>query len=136
MPDTPAAPTTLVQGSDILISWVAPDSKGSEILGYQIFIQENDGDFSVDVTNCDGSDAEIMSSSSCLVPIALLIESTYQLPWGSSINAKVQAYNFYGYSGESAIGNGAIILTYPDSPIGLAETVALRAPTSISFTWS
>jgi len=88
------------------------------------------------MTNCDGSTAEIVSTNSCLVPILLLIESSYLLPWGSSIQAKVQAYNFYGYSIESAVGNGAIILTYPDAPINLKETIISRTPTSISFTWS
>jgi len=48
----------------------------------------------------------------------------YQLSWGSSIYAKIIAYNYYGYSVESPKGNGAIILTYPDSPINLAETVS------------
>jgi hypothetical protein len=48
----------------------------------------------------------------------------------------VLAYNLYGYSPESSVGNGAIILTYPDAPISLAETIASRTPTTISFTWS
>jgi hypothetical protein len=73
---------------------------------------------------------------SCLVPISLLIESTYSHEWGSSINTKVISYNLYGYSVESAVGNGAIILTNPDSPINLAETVAARTSSSITFTWS
>lgn len=33
------------------------------------------------------------------------------------------------------LGNGATILTVPDSPINIAEDVALRSATSISFTW-
>jgi hypothetical protein len=69
------------------------------------------------------------------VPISLLIESTYQHSWGSSISAKVQAYNLYGYSLESPIGNGAIILTYPDAPTTLAEIQASRTPAKISFNW-
>jgi hypothetical protein len=73
LPDTPATPTTSVQSSDILIQWVAPDSQGSEILGYQIFIMENDGDYSIDLTNCDGSITAVIDSTSCLVPISLLI---------------------------------------------------------------
>jgi hypothetical protein len=42
----------------------------------------------------------------------------------------------YGYSDESAVGNGAEILTHPDVPISLAETVIARTSTTISFTWS
>jgi len=63
------------------------------------------------------------------------VESTWQLPWGSSVTAKITTYNTYGYSEESPAGNGAIILTYPDAPINLVETVAARTPTSITFEW-
>jgi hypothetical protein len=70
------------------------------------------------------------------VPISLLTDSLYQLPWGSSIYAKVIAYNLYGYSSESPEGNGAIILTNPDAPISLAETVNARTSTTITLTWS
>jgi hypothetical protein len=66
----------------------------------------------------------------------VLIDSTYQHPWGSSIYAKVRAYNLYGYSAESDLGNGAIILTYPDAPINVQETIASRTATSISLSWS
>jgi hypothetical protein len=52
------------------------------------------------------------------------------------VEAKVNAYNVYGYSAESQVGNGAIILTNPDKPINLAEIVASRTPTSISFNWN
>jgi hypothetical protein len=45
------------------------------------------------------------------------------------------AYNLYGSSAESAVGNGAIILTSPDAPLNLAEVVSARAATSITFTW-
>lgn len=101
-----------------------------------MLIKESDGDFSIDLTNCDGSTPEIVASTSCLVPISLLIESTYSHPWGSSIWVKVIAYNFYGYSSESAVGNGAVILTYPDAPVDLTETVAERTSSSITFSWS
>lgn len=48
----------------------------------------------------------------------------------------MQAYNSYGYSVESAVGNGAIILTYPDAPINVAEIVVSRTPSSISISWN
>jgi len=58
------------------------------------------------------------------------------LPWGSSVYAKVIAYNLYGYSASSVVGNGAVILTSPDAPINLQEIVASRSATSISIEWS
>jgi len=42
----------------------------------------------------------------------------------------------YGFSASSSIGNGAIILTFPDSPINLKEDALLRTATSISLTWN
>jgi hypothetical protein len=47
----------------------------------------------------------------------------------------VIAINLYGYSDESLVGNGAIILTNPDAPINLAETISARTPTTITFSW-
>lgn len=92
--------------------------------------------FSIDTTSCDGSKAEIISITTCQVPISTLRAGVFQLPWGSSVYAKVTAYNLYGYSTQSPEGNGAIILTNPDAPVSLAETVASRTATSITFTWS
>jgi hypothetical protein len=59
----------------------------------------------------------------------------YQLPWGSSIQAKVNAYNIYGYSTESEVGNDAIILTNPDAPINVVEIISSRTPTTITIEW-
>lgn len=46
------------------------------------------------------------------------------------------AYNFYGHSAESAPGNGAIILTYPDAPLNLKEITAARTSSSITLSWT
>lgn len=58
------------------------------------------------------------------------------MPWGTSVWAKLIAYNFYGDSDISEPGNGAVIITYPDAPIDLTETVEARTPTSITFSWT
>ena len=69
------------------------------------------------------------------MPINILRGSTFNYPWGASIYAKVVAYNLYGYSDESAVGNGAIILTAPDAPLNVQEVVNMRAATSITISW-
>lgn len=56
--------------------------------------------------------------------------------WGSSIYAKVIAFNNYGDSATSIVGNGAVILTNPDAPLSLSEVVASRAATSITISWT
>jgi len=58
------------------------------------------------------------------------------LTWGSSVYAKVVAYNNYGDSPISAVGNGAILITHPDAPISLSEKYLLRSATSLGLTWT
>jgi hypothetical protein len=64
------------------------------------------------------------------------MNAPYSLTWGTSVYAQVVAYNVYGDSLTSVAGNGAIIYTYADAPLDLAETVAARTSSSITFTWS
>jgi hypothetical protein len=49
------------------------------------------------------------------------MQTPFNLAWGSSISAKIIAYNAYGDSDYSELGNGAIITTYPDPPINFEE---------------
>lgn len=56
-PGTPSAPTTTVNGNNVDISWTEPESSGSPITAYTITIRQSDGiTFTVDSTDCDGSD--------------------------------------------------------------------------------
>jgi len=71
----------------------------------------------------------------CTVPVTLLRASPFSLEWGSSVYAKVFATNSYGASLVSSEGNGAVITTTPDAPIGLAEDTSLKTKSSISLTW-
>lgn len=52
-----------------------------------------------------------------------LTAAPFNLPWSSSISAKVIAFNAYGDSLTSDAGNGAVIITYPDAPYDLTENV-------------
>ena len=61
--------------------------------------------------------------------------SPFNMVWGSSISAVVIAYNQYGDSLTSLVGNGAVILTNPDAPTSLSEVVSARAATSITISW-
>jgi len=44
--------------------------------------------------------------------------------------------NAYGDSNSSAQGNGAIIITSPDSPTDLTENTLLRSKSTLAFSWS
>jgi hypothetical protein len=60
---------------------------------------------------------------------------SFSLPWGASIYVNVITINLYGESEVSDAGNGAIILTFPDAPVDLAEDYSQRAATTLAITW-
>ena len=98
-------------------------------------MQSDNITFTQDLTDCDGTKASIVSAAQCSVPITILRASPYSLSWGSSIYAKVVATNIYGNSAISLSGNGAVILTVPDSPTTIVENFALKSGTTISISW-
>jgi hypothetical protein len=77
-----------------------------------------------------------MSNTLCTVPKLTLRGSPFNLPWGSSIYVKVIAFNVYGDSAESPVGNGAVILTNPDAPTFLIEVYADRTATALGISWT
>jgi len=78
----------------------------------------------------------MIASSACVIPIEILMAYPFSLPWGSSIQASVIAYNSYGDSDESTFGNGAIITTNPDSPYDLKDIQELRTSSTLTFSWT
>lgn len=136
IPDKPVVSRTVVTGSTVTIEWAAPNNRGSVITSYTITIRQSDNvTFTETLTDCDGRNTAIVSSTSCQVPIAKLRTAPYNLPWGASIFAKVVATNFYGSSAVSDPVNGAIILTIPDAPKGIIENYSLKSGTTISLAW-
>ena len=70
------------------------------------------------------------------MPITSLRSAPFNLAFGSSIHAKLLAFNIYGDSLMSAEGNGAIILTVPNAPVSLLEVYSERTASSIGISWS
>lgn len=77
--------------------------------------------------SCDGSDSTILANKLCVVPITTLRSAPYDLPWGSSIYAKVKATNIVGTTEYSEAGNGAQIIMEPDAPINLADNAGITS---------
>jgi hypothetical protein len=95
-----------------------PGDGSSPITGFTVKVRHVDGiTFSEEPISCDGTDSIIFAALSCQIPISSLFVKPYALPYGSGIYAKVSAINIVGSSTYSLEGNGAIILTKPDSPI-------------------
>jgi hypothetical protein len=82
----------------VVIDWTAPADNGSVITSYTILIAQSDGAFSEETTNCDGSNASIISSTQCTVPLSVLTTAPYSLSLGNNVNAKVIATNVKGDS--------------------------------------
>ena len=55
-------------------------------------------------------------STSCTIQVSKLRAEPFSLEWGTSVYAKIIAINIYGDSVISEPGNGAIIITNPDTP--------------------
>jgi len=109
------------------------------ILGYKITFKHTSGlAFSSELNYCDGSDSDVISTTSCTIPLATLMGWPYELIVGDSISAKVTAYNVLGDSPESTEGNGAVLFisVEPDAPISLARDYANTDATKITFTWA
>lgn len=90
LPGVTTAPTTVRDGSNIVITWNAPDDGGTAILAYQIAILLSDGvSYSLEGANCDGSNPVIFTARSCTIPAATLNSAPFNLLWGSSVVAKI-----------------------------------------------
>lgn len=83
-------------------------------------IRQVDGvTYSTELTSCDGSSITVLTAETCTIPTSTLLAAPFNLPWGSSIFAKVRASNIVNFSDYSDFGNGAVILTNPDTPVSL-----------------
>lgn len=136
-PSTPGAPTTVFNGATVTIAWPSSFNGGSPLTSYTVKIRLADGiSYLPDLTNCDGANAAVISTMSCIVPVSTLRAAPFSLPWAASVWATVQATNVYGSSEESVAGNGGTIVTIPDAPINLAGNPAITTATAIGITWT
>jgi hypothetical protein len=98
IPDTVLQPTTEFDKTQdlVIVRWQEPFNRGSPLLGYYVYIQEEDGTFALETANCDGSDPTIMANLECSIPVNVLKNGPFSHPWGADINAYIIAYNLYG----------------------------------------
>lgn len=121
---------------DVYVDWQAPNNRGSEILGYRIYFRKSDNTtFSTEMNDCDGSIGDNKANTECTIPKLTFRGEPFNLQWGYSIYAYVIAYNLYGDSAPSPVGNGAMILVIPDAPLNLEEVYADRTATTLGMQW-
>ena len=133
VPNKPDAPTTTFDRTVVKVDWIEPFDQGSPITGYRILVRKSDGvSYAEDLTDCNRL---ALPTVTCTIPVITLKTTPFEIPWGDHIWAKVIAINAYGNSLTSDAGNGAEIITYPDSPIQLAEDFSQRTYNSVTLTW-
>ena len=137
-PSAPTAPiTSVISNTSVVITWVPPITGGSPITAYSITIRQSDGiTYTTELASCNGSNSAIILTATCTIPVATLQVSPFNLPWGSSIYAKISATNVVGTSDFTNAGNGGIILTYPDPPQTLTNIAATTTASVIAFSWT
>ena len=91
--------------------------------------------FAEETTHCNGANAALVNARLCTIPLLTLQAPTFLLELGDSIFATVTATNVYGESNPSTEGNGAIVLTVPYKPVGLATDITLNTKSVITLTW-
>lgn len=90
---------------------------------------KHDGSYIEETTHCDSTSQELIDSRECVIPLDTLIVAPYSLVLNEEIFAKIMAENVYGYSPESAPGNGGLVKLIPDAPINLANDPAVTDAT-------
>ena len=72
VPGKASIPTTANSGTDVVVTWTAPNPHSSSIDAYEVLFKKSDGTFSTELTACDGSNSAIVTALTCTVPMATL----------------------------------------------------------------
>jgi hypothetical protein len=72
------------------VTWTEPEINGAAVLSYTITFRHSDGiTYSTELSQCDGSDATIVSSRTCVIDVATFLTAPFNLDWGESVYAKI-----------------------------------------------
>lgn len=76
-----------------------------------------------------------MQDKSCTVLVSTLLKYPFEIQWGSSIYARVKAYNVIGESSFSVPGNDAVILSVPSAPTNIVNVPEVTNGFEIGLAW-
>ena len=100
----------------MIIRWNTPSDQGSLITGYRVYLRRADLTYDIEPTFCDASESV---TTECQIPLVQLRSDPFNLVIGNAVYAKVIAFNAYGDSPASPVGEGALIVLVPDAPVNL-----------------
>jgi hypothetical protein len=86
----------------MIITWTAPDDRGSTIYKYTIQIRDQGATQWLANSNCNGATASIVAARTCQIPMTDLIASPYSYTFNTLIVVRMYAENYKGISAVSA----------------------------------
>lgn len=95
----PTSVITAIDGSSVKVQWSLSTTNGSPITAYKVYVKQSGSlTYTLESTDCDGTDSTVISNKFCNINISTLLASPYNIVGGDSIDAKVVATNTYGDS--------------------------------------
>ena len=136
IPDAPASATTSLSGTNVVVSWTAPNNHGLPITSYKITFKYA-STYEELTAYCDGTSSTVISSTTCNVPMSVFAASPFFLNIGDLIVARVQTYNLLGWGSNSADNTaGATYATNPSASVTNLASGSATSETAIQLTWT
>ena len=108
-PEVVAMPTTSIDVAtgNVVVTWVAPNSRGSQIDQYVIEFQNsaNINDWVQILDYCNGSSTTVVVTSQCSIPMSKFLSPVLNYSLGQTIIARVTAHNVKGYSSTTSLSS-------------------------------
>ena len=136
-PSTPDPVITAIDNVYVRFSWTAPASNGADITAYYLWILKADGFTLAKSDSCDHvSDPLIIDNQECLIAMSELTDaSTYGLPQGRLVSAKLQAENSAGISDYSSYNTVSVLVEVVPHAVPNLVRGALTTQTELDVDW-
>ena len=123
VPNTPTAVIVSQEGTQVKFAWSSDtDDNGSEIIAYSLSIATAEGTM-LEFEDCDASQEPVLVNCFCMVDMAALTASPFDLAPGELIEAQVRASNSIGWSANSPTNTEGV----------LVQQAPLATPADLSF---
>jgi hypothetical protein len=97
-PEPPLLVTTTNSADQVLVEWDEPVNNGYVIHAYRFFVITSGGAYEEESTECDGTNALVVSNRQCSLSLDTLKAAPFNLVQGDSIWLRLVAINTYGES--------------------------------------
>lgn len=113
-----------------------PVDNGAAVTTIKVYVKQyNTTAYILEQTDCQGQTVNVINNRVCYIGLSTLKQSPYNLVSNETVYVKVTASNVYGES-IATFTSGAVIYSYPDAPINLANDASVTSDTAIKITWT